>query len=143
MHPPNHPSPECSRSRINVVAAVVVDEAGRTLVVRKHGTTAFMQPGGKPDPGESSVRALQRELAEELTITVAACDITALGTHVAEAANEPGHLVDAELFRVTLRSEPRAAAEIDEIAWIDPHEPGDIDLAPLTRDIVLDLVRRQ
>lgn len=102
-----------------------------------------MQPGGKPDPGESSVRALQRELAEELTITVAACDITALGTHVAEAANEPGHLVDAELFRVTLRSEPRAAAEIDEIAWIDPHEPGDIDLAPLTRDIVLDLVRRQ
>ena len=32
-------------------------------------------------------------------------------------------------------------AEIAEMAWIDPHAPGDIELAPLTRDTVLEFVR--
>jgi 8-oxo-dGTP diphosphatase len=36
-----------------IVAAVALDAAGRTLLVRKSGTAAFMQPGGKPDPGEA------------------------------------------------------------------------------------------
>lgn len=44
----------------------------------------------------------------------------ALERHGAEAANEPGHLVEAELFSVSLEGEPRAAAEIDQIVWVDP-----------------------
>ena len=32
---------------IRIVAAVVLDDRHRVLVVRKRGTTAFMQPGGK------------------------------------------------------------------------------------------------
>ena len=41
------------RSRvISVVAAVIRDDSGRVLLVRKRGTTAFMQPGGKRDTGE-------------------------------------------------------------------------------------------
>lgn len=39
------------------------------------------------------------------------------------------------------REEPRALAEIDEIAWVDPAAPGDIELAPLTRRAVLGLLR--
>ena len=38
---------------IRIVAAVVADERGRLLLVRKRGTTAFMQPGGKPEAGET------------------------------------------------------------------------------------------
>ena len=127
---------------IRVSAAVIVDGRGRVLVVRKRGTTAFMQPGGKVDAGESPLEALQRELVEELGVEVPASQIHALGRHVAAAANEPDHLVDAELFMVTLNSEPRAAAEIDEIAWIDPGAPGDIELAPLTQQAVFTLLRR-
>jgi hypothetical protein len=37
--------------------------------------------------------------------------------------------------------EPRATAEIDEIAWVDPTRPGDIELAPLTRETVLRLLQ--
>lgn len=32
---------------LRIVAAVVLDDDGHVLVVRKRGTTAFMQPGGK------------------------------------------------------------------------------------------------
>jgi 8-oxo-dGTP diphosphatase len=31
---------------IEVVAALIRDEAGRVLLMRKRGTRAFMQPGG-------------------------------------------------------------------------------------------------
>ncbi len=117
---------------IRVAAAVILDADGRMLVVRKRRTATFMQPGGKIMPGESAVDALQREIVEELGVEAAASSIRPLGRHNAEAANEPAHTVDADVFLVTLDGEPRAAAEIEEIAWIDPAEAGDIDLAPLT-----------
>ena len=36
--------------------------------------------------------------------------------------------------------EAGAAAEIAEILWIDPHDTGAVELAPLTRDHILPLV---
>ncbi len=127
-------------SVIRVAAAVILDAGGRLLVVRKRGTAVFMQPGGKIMAGESAEEALHREIAEELGVEAAS--VQALGRHVADAANEPGHTVEAELFAVTLAAEPRAAAEIDEIAWVGPSNPGDISLAPLTEHAVLGLLRR-
>lgn len=128
---------------IRVAAAVVLDHRDRMLVVRKRRTAVFMQPGGKIMPGESAVAALCREVVEELGVEVAPASIQPLGRHLADAANEPGHTVEAELFVVSLTGEPRAAAEIDEIAWVDPADPGDIDLAPLTERAVLGLLRRR
>ena len=46
---------------ISIVAALIRDADGRVLLVRKRGTSAFMQPGGKRDAGESDVAALARE----------------------------------------------------------------------------------
>jgi 8-oxo-dGTP diphosphatase len=121
---------------IRVAAAVILDARGRMLVVRKRSTTAFMQPGGKIMPGESAVDALHREIAEELGVEAAASSVRPLGRHVAEAAHEPGHTVQADSFMVSLAGEPCAAAEIDEIAWVDPADPGDIELAPLTKLLI-------
>jgi len=118
---------------IHVAAAVILDARGRMLVVRKRSTAAFMQPGGKIMAGESAVDAIHREIAEELGVAVAASSVRPLGRHIAEAANEPGHTVAADSFMVSLAGEPSAAAEIDEIAWVDPANPGDITLAPLTK----------
>ena len=125
---------------LRVAAAVVLDTDGRMLVVRKRRTATFMQPGGKIMPGETAVDALHREVLEELSVEVAASSVRSLGRHVAEAAHEPGHTVDAELFLVSLAGQPRAAAEIEEIAWVDPADPGDIDLAPLTEHSVFRLL---
>lgn len=74
---------------IRIVAAVVLDEAQRVLVVRKRGTSSFMQPGGKIEPGESPVQALAREVGEELGTGFDASTVRALGRFSAPAANEP------------------------------------------------------
>lgn len=126
---------------IRIVAAVVLDERDRLLVVRKRGTTAFMQPGGKIEPGEQPIEALAREVREELGVGFVLSEARDLGHHDAVAANEPGHRVAADLFLVSLDGEPWPQAEIAEMTWIDPHAPGDVELAPLTRDTVLALVR--
>lgn len=127
--------------RIGIVAAVVLNPAGQTLLVRKRGTAAFMQPGGKRADGETDLVALERELVEELGCGLEPASCRALGSYSAPAANEPGWTVDAELFAVTLAGEVRPSAEIEEAVWVDPDVEPSIDLAPLTRRHVLPLAR--
>jgi 8-oxo-dGTP diphosphatase len=124
---------------IRIVAALIRDEAGRVLLVRKRGTTAFMQPGGKRDPGEDDATALAREIAEELGCRVVRDSIRPLGAFDAVAANEPGFRVHANLYGLDVSGTIAPNREIDAMIWIDPAAPPDIPLAPLTRDHVLPL----
>ena len=50
---------------IRIAAALLIDPQGRTLLVRKRGTEAFMQPGGKIEAHEQPVQALVRELQKQ------------------------------------------------------------------------------
>jgi 8-oxo-dGTP diphosphatase len=124
---------------IRIVAALIRDDAGRVLLVRKRGTASFMQPGGKRDPGEDDIAALSREIAEELGCSLVAASIRPLGAFDAIAANEPGFRVQASVYGVDVTGEITPSGEIDETIWIDPAAPPDIRLAPLTRDHVLPL----
>ena len=87
-----------SRAFIEVSAVVFFDARRRMLTVRKRGTELFMHPGGKPEPGESSVETAVREVAEELGVRVRPTELTFLGTFVAGAANEADTLVKAHLL---------------------------------------------
>ena len=127
--------------RIRIVAAVVLNQAGDTLLVRKRGTAAFMQPGGKPAEGETSLAALERELIEELGCGPERSSCRGLGTYSAPAANEPGWIVEAELFSARLAGEVRLDSEIEEAIWIDPDGQPAVELAPLTRLHALPLAR--
>lgn len=127
---------------IHVSAALTVDAAGRALMVRKHGTSIFMQPGGKIEPGETPLVALRRELYEELGLEPPVDAFVWLGTFEEDAANEPGHRVLAEVFMLTIEAHaPVAAAEIAESRWIDPHDVGDLDIAPLSSRALLPILR--
>jgi uncharacterized protein (TIGR00730 family) len=133
----NKPARQC----IRIVAALVQDEAGHVLLVRKKGTLAFMQPGGKPHDSESHLDALERELREELSCSIQPGSPAFLGTFTAPAANETGCLVEAALYRVKLVGTISAALEIEEIVWLDPDKLNEIVLAPLTSQCVLPLAR--
>jgi 8-oxo-dGTP diphosphatase len=128
---------------IEIVAALIRDEAGRVLLVRKRGTTAFMQPGGKRDAGEDDISALAREIAEELGCHVIRDSIRPLGEFDAISANEPGWRVRASLYAADVTGDIVPNAEIEAMIWIDPAAPADIPLAPLTRDHVLPLASRR
>ena len=128
-----------SENIISVVAALIRDEQGRMLVVRKRGTKAFMQPGGKRDAGEDDLMALDREIHEELGCRMVPESARPLGQFDCPAANEPGWRVRASVYAVDVRGPVVAQAEIAEILWIDPVAPAPIVLAPLTRDHVLPL----
>lgn len=129
---------------IVIAAALIVREDGDTLLVRKRGTTAFLQPGGKIEPGETAAEALVRELREELGLMVDIGRLTPLGRFEAEAANEADHRVIANLFRLDIGRNERveAAAEIDAIAWISVSEPADIPMAALTEYLILPFYRQ-
>ncbi len=125
--------------RIRIAAALLTDAGQRLLLVRKRGTAWFMQPGGKIEPGEQPLDALARELREELGFAASPEAARYCGRFAAPAANEPGFIVEAELYALPLDGEPRPAAEIAEIAWLDPGTASTLPLAPLTRDHALPL----
>jgi len=129
------------RPVITVVAALVTDPAGRLLLVRKAGTDRFMQPGGKPEPGESMRAALARELAEELLLEVDPDALVEVGRFESDAANEPGHALVAHVHRLVVDAPVEAAAEIVELRWATPDEADALGdrLAPLARTLLAHL----
>lgn len=124
---------------IHISAAVIINSEGKTLLVRKAGTQAFMQAGGKIDRDESPRQALERELLEELGIGLAS-EPRHLGQFREVAANELNTDVIAELFAVELNGEPHVAREIEECVWVSYFEAQTLALAPLTRNHVLPIL---
>ncbi|MFS0852757.1 NUDIX hydrolase [Microbacterium sp. 179-I 3D4 NHS] len=125
---------------IHVSAAIIADDRGRVLVVRKRGTVRFMQPGGKPEPGETPAATLVRELDEELGLRLDEDQLRPLGRFVSAAANEPGHRVVADAFWTTIDPDAVAVqAEIDELRWITPADVATLPLAPLSTEHLLPL----
>lgn len=126
---------------IHIAAALIIGLDGRTLLVRKAGTTAFMQPGGKIEPGERAEAALIRELAEELGLAADPGELKSLGQFEAVAAHEPDATVRADCFLLETGGAVAPAGEIAELLWIDPLAPPAVPLAPLTADRILPLWR--
>jgi 8-oxo-dGTP pyrophosphatase MutT (NUDIX family) len=131
-----------SANLIHIAAALLLNPAGQTLLVRKRGTTAFMQPGGKIEVHELPVHALARELEEELGLQIDSAQAAFLGQFSAPAANEPGCVVQAEIFQLTIEADVTPAAEIEEVIWVDPATDPAVVLAPLTRDLILPFYRK-
>ena len=125
---PSPPAPQPSRDATPptfVVAAVCLrDSSGRVLTVRKRGTESFMLVGGKIEPGETPAQAALRETAEEVGLDLD--EVRPLGHFVADAGNEPGHLVDSTVFTAPLAGEPHVYGEIEELRGLDP---ADLDVA--------------
>lgn len=141
--------------RLRIAAVCFLREAApgaghRTelLCVRKHGTGSWMQVGGKLDGDESPREAALREVEEEIGIRLGSADLEELGAFEAVAANEPGTVVQAEVF-VSRRPLPEplvVRAELAEHRWIpleQAAQQGIGRLAPLMVEHILPALRRR
>lgn len=122
-----------------IVAAVVMQDAdGRILVVRKEGTSKFMLPGGKIEPGESPDHTAVREAHEELGVDLDPDRLVFLGEWTAPAANESGRTVHGHIYEHPCVPGVAVRNEIAESQWVSP---GDLarrdDIAPLLQTRVL------
>lgn len=122
---------------IRVSAVLAHDDRGRVLTVRKRGTSMYMFPGGKPEPGETPLATAVREFAEELGVHLDPARFTDLGVHREAAANEPGHVVEGAVFRYDDPVQVTGvAAEIEDLRWIPARPPFADDVAPLAQKIL-------
>ncbi|MFT4110619.1 NUDIX hydrolase [Propionicimonas sp.] len=129
-------------SPITVSAVVLRDRSGLVLTVRKRGTTRFMFPGGKPEPGESPEPTAVREAAEEVGAVLDPASLVYLGRFASAAANEQGREVVAEVFSHPGIPVGEPSAETEELRWQDAAGPYPEDLAPLLADAVLPALTR-
>lgn len=128
--------------RIRVSAVVIRHpRTGHVLAVRKRGTSMFMQPGGKPELGESAVDAAIREVREELRVELDPARMRLLGIFEAPAANEDGYVVRGTVFIHPPVEVAAPAAEIEEIRWVAEEDPLLPDLAPLMTVHILPALR--
>ena len=121
------------------VRALVVDAAGRTLLLRygNEYSTWWVTPGGGKDPGESDEAALRRELREELGLREPELG-PLLWTREQWFRDEPGHCGQREnvyLVRVeALEPAPEldlAAEGCHELRWFST---GELDGVPTRPD---------
>ena len=131
--------PVAPQAVLRIAAAIITDPHGRCLLVRKAGSTVFMQAGGKLEAGESALDALSRELREEIGIELDESAAEYLGVFRAEAAHEANTLVSAAVFALETAAEIEPHGEIEELLWIDRLDGISVELAPLSRDELLPL----
>lgn len=129
------------KRQIVIAAAILLNDRREMLVVRKRGTTQFMQPGGKIDPGETPQEALRRELSEEIGLALPADAARYEGVFREEAANEAGAEVVAHTFIARLNGGVTPQAEIEDVRWLPVDGVPAVPVARLTETQMLPLAR--
>jgi 8-oxo-dGTP pyrophosphatase MutT (NUDIX family) len=127
---------------LRISCAVIVDDCNRTLLVRKANTDFYMQPGGKIEGGESPLACLKRELMEELKLEFADDRMDYVGNFSEIAAHERDTTLQADIYLIRHTCQPTVSGEIADYIWLDASRDERDDLAPLTKNVVLGLVKQ-
>lgn len=126
-------------TQLRALAAVIRDDdrvlLGRRPAEKRHGGL-WEFPGGKTYARESILEALQRELSEELGVTVRGVrgDIVSV--------SDPGSDYTVEFVPTSIEGEPQAH-EHTELEWVPIDEVTSRDLAPADEAFVRRHLRKQ
>lgn len=114
-------------TRVVAVGAVIVDDAGRILLVlRKNEPQAgyWSLPGGKVEPGETIVDAVVREVAEETGLQIDVVERAwVVDIPYPGGAGVDDIVFEVHDFRATVRSGAlHAGDDAADAAWFTPDE---------------------
>ncbi|WP_353952944.1 (deoxy)nucleoside triphosphate pyrophosphohydrolase [Knoellia sp. S7-12] len=135
-------SSEEPKSPVEVVAAAIVDDLEqptRLLAARRTEPRSLAGgwelPGGKLDPGESSVEALHRELVEELGVDVVLGDLV-------EGPMERGRWPLGTAYAMTvflavvIRGDPKPLEDHDQLRWLTTADLYAVEWLPADLPII-------
>jgi 8-oxo-dGTP diphosphatase len=124
-----------SHSEIHVVAGAIADAEGRVLITQRprgrHMAGRWEFPGGKLGAGEDPYAGLQRELTEELGVTVREARPLIRLRHV-----YPDRRVLLDVWEVTSYDGEPQALDAQALAWALPDDLPKHDLLEADRPIV-------
>jgi ADP-ribose pyrophosphatase YjhB (NUDIX family) len=130
----NDPAAPKANSIVPAVSAIVTDNQGRILLIRRTDNDYWSIPGGRVEPGESLPQAVTREVAEETGIQ---CEITGLvgiysdPSHV--AAYDDGEVRQEFSICYTTRlfgGRIQTSAESSDVRFVRPDDLPDYDIHP-------------
>ena len=125
---------------ITVVVAVI-ERSDRRLLIgqRRRNDTSPLKwefPGGKVRPGESPETALERELQEELGVTlVKSTEIGRVRHRYAETSDE----LEIRFFVAAIAETDLVPRTFERITWVLPKELGDYDFLAANRELIAQL----
>jgi 8-oxo-dGTP diphosphatase len=102
-------------------ACLVAEQNDKLLLVRVRTNKHWYLPGGKIEDDELPEEALQRELTEELGITVEQESVRYLYTVRGPAYGQTGE-VELVCFAANWNNDPSPNGEISEVAWLHWNE---------------------
>jgi mutator protein MutT len=124
-----------SPAEIHVVAGTIADAEGRVLIAQRprgrHMAGRWEFPGGKLASGEKPFAGLQRELAEEIGVTVREARPLIRLRH-----DYPDRRVLLDVWQVTAYDGEPQALDAQALAWARPDELPSHDLLEADRAIV-------
>ena len=128
-------SADSPRRLVHVVAAAVIDAAGRVLIAQRpkgtHLAGGWEFPGGKLEPGEERAAGLARELHEELGITIATPRPLIRVRHAYPSRDV---LLDMWIVK-SYRGEPKGL-DGQALHWVSKEELEVVELLPADGPIV-------
>ena len=131
------PAAPPANSLVVAVTAVVLDEAGRVLMIQRTDNDLWAIPGGAQEIGETSTEAAIREVREETGLDV---EVTGLvGIY-----SDPRHVIaydDGEIrqeFSICFRARSiggqlTPSSESKQVHWVEPDHLADLTIHPSVR----------
>ncbi|MFI5187696.1 MAG: NUDIX domain-containing protein [Chitinophagales bacterium] len=99
-------------------AGLLIIQNRKLLLAYSRNKQCFYLPGGKMNSGETAIKALCREIAEEMNVTVEERELK-YHTHISAPAygEENGIIMEQDCFLLDRDISPQASAEIGELKY--------------------------